>query len=71
MRVYIKHTTIRIIVDSVKELHECAVGVAASHPNGKGKMRLCGNYVVRSSVLCFYKNNEQLLNGKEKTFARY
>ena len=37
MRDSIGHTTIRIIVDSVKEPHECAVGVAASHPNGKGK----------------------------------
>ena len=37
MRVYTKHTTIRIIVDSVKELHVRAAGVAASHPNGKGK----------------------------------
>ena len=37
MRVYTKHTTIRIIVDSVKEPHKRAVGVAASHPNGKGK----------------------------------
>ena len=36
MRVYTKHITIRIIVDSVKEPHECAAGVAASHPNGKG-----------------------------------
>ena len=54
MRVYTKHTTIRIIVDSVKEPHKCAVGVAASHPNGKGKMRLCGNY-FRSSVLRFIK----------------
>ena len=36
MRVYTKHTTIRIIVESVKELHECAAGVAASHLNGKG-----------------------------------
>ena len=70
MRVYTKHTTIRIIVDSVKKLHECAADVAASHPNGKGKIRLCENY-VRSSVFLFYKNNEQLLNGKEKTFARY
>ena len=70
MRDSIGHITIRIIVDSVKELHECAASVAASHPNGKGKVRLCGNY-VRSSVFCFYKNNEQLLNGKEKTFARY
>ena len=70
MRVSVEYTTIRIIVDSVKELHECAASVAASHPNGKGKMRLCGNY-VRSSVFMFYKNNEQLLNGKEKTFARY
>lgn len=70
MRVSTEHTTIRIIVDSVKEPHKCAVSVTASHPNGKGKMRLCGNY-FRSSVLCFYKNNEQLLNGKEKTFARY
>ena len=70
MRDSVEHTTIRIIVDSVKEPHKCAVGVAASHPNSKGKMRLCGNY-VRSSVFCFYKNNEQLLNGKEKTFARY
>ena len=37
MRVYTKHTTIRIIVDSVKELHECAACVAASHSNGQGK----------------------------------
>ena len=70
MRDSVEHTTIRIIVDFVKELHERAASVAASHPNGKGKMRLCGNY-VHSSVFCFYKNNEQLLNGKEKTFARY
>ena len=70
MRDSVEHTTIHIAVDSANEPHECAAGVAASHPNGKGKMRLCGNY-VRSSVFCFYKNNEQLLNGKEKTFARY
>lgn len=70
MRVSVEHTTIHIIVDSVKVLHERAASVAASHPNGKGKMRLCGNY-VHSSVFPFYKNNEQLLNGKEKTFARY
>ena len=70
MRDSVEHTTIRIIVDSVKELHKRVASVAASHPNGKGKMRLCGNY-VRSSVFPFYKNNEQLLNGKEKTFARY
>ena len=37
MRDSVEHTTIRIIVDSVKELHECAACVAASHPNGKGK----------------------------------
>ena len=37
MRDSVEHTTIRIIVDSVKEPHECAAGVAASHPNGKGK----------------------------------
>ena len=37
MRDYIGHTTIRNIADSVKELHERAAGVAASHPNGKGK----------------------------------
>ena len=54
MRDSVEHTAIRIIVDSVKELHECAASVAASHPNGKGKMRLCGNY-VRSSVFCFIK----------------
>ena len=59
MRDSVEHTTIRIIVDSVKEPHKRAAGVAASHPNGKGKMRLCGNY-VRSSVFMFYKNNEQL-----------
>ena len=70
MRDSTEHTTIRIIVDSGKGVHECAASVAASHPNGKGKMRLCGKY-VRSSVFQFYKNNEQLLNGKEKTFARY
>ena len=70
MRASVEYTPIRVIVDSIKELHDCAVGLAASHPNGKGKMRLCENY-VRSSVFIFYKNNEQLLNGKEKTFARY
>ena len=37
MRVYTKHTTIRIIFDSVKEPHERAASVSASHPNGKGK----------------------------------
>ena len=37
MRDSVEHTTIRIIVDSVNEPHECAVDVAASHPNGKGK----------------------------------
>ena len=52
MRVYTKHTPICILDDSVKELHECAAGVAASHPNGKGKMRLCENY-FRSSVFVF------------------
>ena len=52
MRDSVEHTAIRIIVDSVKEPHECAASVAASHPNGKGKMRLCGNY-VRSSVFVF------------------
>ena len=49
MRDSVEHTTNRVIVDSVKEPHKCAACVAASHPNGKGKMRLCGNY-VRSSV---------------------
>lgn len=53
MRVSVEHTTIRIIVDSVKELHKCAASVAASHPNGKGKMRLGGNY-VRSSVFSVF-----------------
>ena len=37
MRDSVEHTTIHIIVDSVKELHVRAAGVAASHPNGKGK----------------------------------
>lgn len=45
MRDSVGHITIRIIVYSVKEPHECAACVAASHPNGKGKIRLCGNYV--------------------------
>ena len=54
MRDSVEHTTIRIIVDSVKAPHECAACVAASHSNGKGKMRLCGNY-VRSSVFRFIK----------------
>ena len=52
MRDSVGHTTIRVILDSVKEPHECAASVAASHPNGKGKMRLCGNY-FRSSVFLF------------------
>ena len=54
MRDSVEHTAIRIIVDSVKEPHKCAAGVASSHPNGKGKMRLCG-YYVRSSVFRFIK----------------
>ena len=37
MRDSVEHTTIRVIVDSVKEPHKCAASVAASHPNGKGK----------------------------------
>ena len=70
MRDSVEHTTIRIIVDSVKEPHECAACVAASHPNGKGKCA-CVETMFAQAYLCFYKNNEQLLNGKEKTFARY
>ena len=70
MRDSVEHTTIRVIVDSVNEPHECAACVAASHPNGKGKNALVRKpcSLKRFSV---YKNNEQLLNGKEKTFARY
>ena len=52
MRVYTKHTPIRVIVDSVKEPHECAASVAASHPNGKGNAlvwKLCS--LKRFSVL--------------------
>ena len=70
MRDSVEHTTIHIAVDSVKEPHECAVGVAASHPNSKGKCA-CVETMFAQAYLCFYKNNEQLLNGKEKTFARY
>ena len=36
MRAFVEYTPIRVIVDSIKELHDCAVGLAASHPNGKG-----------------------------------
>ena len=46
MRVSVEHTAIRIIVDSVKEPHECAAGVAASHPNGQGNAlvwKLCSH----------------------------
>ena len=70
MRDSVEHTTNRVIVDSVKEPHKCAAGVAASHPNGKGKCA-CVETMFAQAFLCFYKNNEQLLNGKEKTFARY
>ena len=70
MRDSVEHTTIRIIVDSVKELHECAACVAASHLNGKGKCA-CVETMFTQAFFLFYKNNEQLLNGKEKTFARY
>ena len=54
MRVYTKHTPIRIIVDSVKELHERAVGVAASHPNGKGKCA-CVKTTFTQAFLYFIK----------------
>ena len=70
MRDSVEHTTIRVIVDSVKEPHKCAASVAASHPNGKGKCA-CVETMFAQAFFCFYKNNEQLLNGKEKTFARY
>lgn len=70
MRDSVEHTTIRIIADSVKELHKRAASVAASHPNGKGKCA-CVETMFAQAFFCFYKNNEQLLNGKEKTFARY
>lgn len=36
MRDSVENTTFRIIVDSVKEPHGCAAGVAVSHPTGKG-----------------------------------
>ena len=36
MRASVEYTPIRVIVDSIKELHECAVCFAAFHPNGKG-----------------------------------
>ena len=70
MRDSVGHTTIHIIADSIKELHERAAGVAASHPNCKGKCA-CVETMFAQAFFCFYKNNEQLLNGKEKTFARY
>ena len=35
MRDSVEHTTIHIAVDSVKEPHERAAIVAASHPNDK------------------------------------
>ena len=54
MRVYTKHITIRIIVDSVKEPHECAAGVAASHPNGQGKCA-CVETMFAQAFLCFIK----------------
>ena len=70
MRDSVEHTMIRIIVESVKEPHEYAASVTASHPNGKGKCA-CVETMFAQAFFCFYKNNEQLLNGKEKTFARY
>ena len=54
MRVYTKHTTIRIIVDSVKEPHKCAAGVAASHPNGKGKCA-CAETMFAQAFSVFIK----------------
>ena len=48
MRVYTKHTTIRIIVDSVKGAHECAAGVAASHLNSKGKCACVENMFAQA-----------------------
>ena len=54
MRVYTKHTPIRIIVDSIKELHECAAGVAASHPNGKGKCA-CVETIFAQAFFSFIK----------------
>ena len=70
MRDSVEHTTFLISVDSVKEPHVRAAIVAASHPNGKGKCA-CVETMFAQAFFCFYKNNEQLLNGKEKTFARY
>lgn len=54
MRDSVEHTTIRIIVDSVKELHECAASVAASHPNGKGKCA-CVETMFAQAFFCFIK----------------
>ena len=54
MRDSVEHTTIRIIVDSVKELHECAAGVAASHPNGKGKCA-CVETMLTQAFYVFIK----------------
>ena len=54
MRDSVEHTTIRIIVDSVKEPHECAASVAASHPNGKGKCA-CVETMFTQAFFCFIK----------------
>ena len=54
MRDSVEHTAIRIIVDSVKELHECAACVAASHPNGKGKCA-CVETMFAQAFFCFIK----------------
>ena len=54
MRVSVEHTTIRIIVDSVKAPHECAASVAASHPNGKGKCA-CVKTTFTQAFLYFIK----------------
>ena len=54
MRDSVEHTTIRIIVDSVKEPHERAAGVAPSHPNGKGKCA-CVETMFAQAFFCFIK----------------
>ena len=54
MRDSVEHTTIRIIVDSVKVPHECAAGVAASHPNGKGKCA-CAETMFAQAFFRFIK----------------
>lgn len=70
MRVYTKHTRfVSLLILSMSRMNVRQV-LQPLIRTVKEKCA-CVKTIFAQAFFCFYKNNEQLLNGKEKTFARY